>query len=63
MTGELLGEVDDVVVFPATHYVAGSERMRRAIEGIEVELQERLDYFEKNGKLLEAQRLRMRTSL
>ena len=62
MTGELLGEVDDVVVFPATHYVAGSERMRTAIEGIEVELQERLDYFEKNGKLLEAQRLRMRTS-
>ena len=62
MTGELLGEVEDVVVFPATHYVAGSERMRRAIEGIEVELQERLDYFEKNGKLLEAQRLRMRTT-
>ncbi len=62
VTGELLGEVDDVVVFPATHYVAGSERMRRAIEGIEVELQERLDYFEKNGKLLEAQRLRMRTT-
>ena len=62
VTGELLGEVDDVVVFPATHYVAGSERMRHAIEGIEVELQERLDYFEKNGKLLEAQRLRMRTT-
>jgi excinuclease ABC subunit B len=62
VTGELLGEVDDVVVFPATHYVAGTERMRRAIEGIEVELQERLDYFEKNGKLLEAQRLRMRTT-
>jgi excinuclease ABC subunit B len=62
VTGELLGEVDDVIVFPATHYVAGSERMRRAIEGIEVELQERLDYFEKNGKLLEAQRLRMRTT-
>jgi excinuclease ABC subunit B len=62
VTGELLGEVDDVVVFPATHYVAGSERMRRAIEGIEVELQERLDYFEKSGKLLEAQRLRMRTT-
>jgi excinuclease ABC subunit B len=62
VTGELLGEVDEVVVFPATHYVAGTERMRRAIEGIEVELQERLDYFEKNGKLLEAQRLRMRTT-
>ncbi len=62
VTGELLGEVEDVVVFPATHYVAGSERMRTAIAGIEVELQERLDYFEKNGKLLEAQRLRMRTT-
>ena len=56
------GRVEDVVVFPATHYVAGSERMRTAIAGIEVELQERLDYFEKNGKLLEAQRLRMRTT-
>ena len=62
VTGELLGDVEDVVVFPATHYVAGSERMRTAIAGIEVELQERLDYFEKNGKLLEAQRLRMRTT-
>jgi excinuclease ABC subunit B len=62
VTGEVLDEVDDVVVFPATHYVAGTERMRHAIEGIEVELQERLDYFEKNGKLLEAQRLRMRTT-
>ncbi len=62
LTGEVLGEMDEVVVFPATHYVAGTERMRRAIEGIEVELQERLEYFEKNGKLLEAQRLRMRTN-
>ena len=62
VTGELLNEVEDVVVFPATHYVAGTERMQRAIEGIEVELQERLAYFESTGKLLEAQRLRMRTS-
>ncbi|HTT88986.1 MAG TPA: excinuclease ABC subunit UvrB [Acidimicrobiales bacterium] len=62
VTGELLGDVGEVIVFPATHYIAGSERMRRAIEGIEVELQERLDYFEKQGKLLEAQRLRMRTT-
>jgi excinuclease ABC subunit B len=62
VTGELLNEVDDVVVFPATHYVAGTERMRHAIEGIEVELQQRLEYFESAGKLLEAQRLRMRTS-
>src|SRR5206468_10931817 len=47
--------------WPATHYVAGSERMRRAIGQIEEELRERLAFFEKEGKLLEAQRLRMRT--
>ncbi|HMK98003.1 MAG TPA: helicase-related protein, partial [Acidimicrobiales bacterium] len=62
LTGELLGELSEVVVFPATHYVAGEERMRRAIEGIEAELRERLAWFEEQGKLLEAQRLRMRTS-
>ncbi len=62
VTGEVLGELDEVVIFPATHYVAGTERMRRAIEGIEVELQQRLELFESQGKLLEAQRLRMRTN-
>src|SRR4051794_9154175 len=62
LTGEILEVLEDVVVFPATHYVAGEERMKRAIAGIEVELQERLAWFEKQGKLLEAQRLRMRTS-
>jgi len=62
LTGEQLGEPDEVVLFPATHYVAGEERMRRAIAGIEAELQERLAYFEREGKLLEAQRLRMRTT-
>ncbi|HXW78608.1 MAG TPA: excinuclease ABC subunit UvrB [Acidimicrobiales bacterium] len=62
LTGELLGQLEEVMVFPATHYVAGDERMRRAIEGIEAELQERLAFFQKQGKLLEAQRLRMRTS-
>jgi excinuclease ABC subunit B len=62
LTGEVLGEIDEVVVFPATHYVAGTERMRRAIGDIEVELQERLEFFESQGKLLEAQRLRMRTN-
>ena len=62
VTGERLQTLSEVVVFPATHYVAGEERMRRAIEGIEVELQERLAQFEKEGKLLEAQRLRMRTT-
>ena len=50
------------MIFPATHYVAGDERMRVAIGGIEAELQERLAWFEAEGKLLEAQRLRMRTS-
>ena len=49
------------MVFPATHYVAGDERMQRAVKGIEAELQERLALFEEQGKLLEAQRLRMRT--
>ncbi|MGH9115345.1 MAG: excinuclease ABC subunit UvrB [Acidimicrobiales bacterium] len=62
LTGEQLGELDELVIFPATHYVAGEERLQRAIRGIEAELQERLAWFESQGKLLEAQRLRMRTS-
>ena len=62
LTGEQLGEPDELVIFPATHYVAGEERMQVALKGIEAELQERLAHFEKEGKLLEAQRLRMRTS-
>jgi excinuclease ABC subunit B len=61
LTGEQLHELPRVQVFPATHYVAGDERMRKAVVGIEAELQERLAWFEANGKLLEAQRLRMRT--
>ncbi|MFP5377834.1 MAG: excinuclease ABC subunit UvrB [Acidimicrobiia bacterium] len=61
LTGEHLGEVEELSVFPATHYVAGDERMRRAIGAIETELQQRLAFFEREGKLLEAQRLRMRT--
>ena len=61
LTGEQLRETPRIQVFPATHYVAGEERMRKAVIGIEAELQERLAYFEKEGKLLEAQRLRMRT--
>src|SRR5438309_1310691 len=61
LTGEVLGEIEDMTIFPATHYATGEERMKRAIVGIEKELQERLAYFEKEGKLLEAQRLRMRT--
>ncbi|MBK9181323.1 MAG: excinuclease ABC subunit UvrB [Acidimicrobiales bacterium] len=61
LTGEHLRELDEVVIFPATHYVASDQRMREAIVGIEAELQERLAEFEAQGKLLEAQRLRMRT--
>lgn len=61
LTGEQLEELRRAYVFPATHYVAGVERMARAIGGIEAELQQQLATFEAEGKLLEAQRLRMRT--
>jgi excinuclease ABC subunit B len=61
LTGEQLSELSRAHVFPATHYVTGPERLRSAMAGIEVELQERLQWFEENDKLLEAQRLRMRT--
>ena len=62
VTGEILTEDTEIYVFPATHYVAGPERMERAIAGIEAELEQRLAEFESQGKLLEAQRLRMRTT-
>jgi excinuclease ABC subunit B len=62
LTGEVVSEDQELYVFPATHYVAGEERMERAIAGIEVELAERLAELERHGKLLEAQRLRMRTT-
>src|SRR3954463_14102588 len=61
VTGEHLGNIPDLTLFPATHYVTGDERMKVAIGRIEHELQERLAWFEQEGKLLEAQRLRMRT--
>ena len=61
LTGEILGDLDELVIFPASHYVAGDERMRKAIAGIEIELRERLRELESQDKLLEAQRLRMRT--
>ena len=61
VTGEKVRTHDEFVLLPATHYVAGEERLQRAIGRIEVELQERLAQFEAEGKLLEAQRLRMRT--
>ena len=62
VTGDVIKEVDHVYLFPASHYVAGEERMKRAIASIEAELEERLEWFESQGKLLEAQRLRMRTT-
>ncbi|WP_431959843.1 excinuclease ABC subunit UvrB [Actinacidiphila sp. bgisy160] len=62
LTGEIVTDDQQLYVFPATHYVAGPERMERAIAGIEKELGEQLAVMEKQGKLLEAQRLRMRTT-
>ncbi|WP_159625377.1 MULTISPECIES: excinuclease ABC subunit UvrB [Actinomyces] len=62
VTGDVIAPAEQVFVFPASHYVAGPERMSRAIEGIEAELAERLAVLERDGKLLEAQRLRMRTT-
>ncbi|HEY3535612.1 MAG TPA: excinuclease ABC subunit UvrB [Pedococcus sp.] len=62
LSGEVMHEEQEMYVFPATHYVAGPERMERAIRGIELELADRLAELEKQGKLLEAQRLRMRTT-
>ncbi|MEA2476023.1 MAG: excinuclease subunit [Actinomycetota bacterium] len=61
LTGEVTRELDHVTVYPASHYVASRERMERAIIQIESELSDRLQYFDSKGKLLEAQRLRMRT--
>ncbi|TDD27619.1 excinuclease ABC subunit UvrB [Actinomadura sp. KC06] len=62
LTGELITEDEELYVFPASHYVAGPERMERAIRDIEAELEDTLAVMERQGKMLEAQRLRMRTS-
>ncbi|MGA5577558.1 excinuclease ABC subunit UvrB [Streptomyces koyangensis] len=62
LTGEIISDEQQLYVFPASHYVAGPERMERAVNDIEQELGERLTVLEKQGKLLEAQRLRMRTT-
>ena len=61
LTGERLETLDELVIFPATHYATSEQRMQAAIERIQSELQAQLEAFEKDGKLLEAQRLRMRT--
>ncbi|MDX6391768.1 MAG: excinuclease subunit [Streptosporangiaceae bacterium] len=62
LTGEVVSEDEELYIFPASHYVAGPERMERAIAGIEAELAARLAELERAGSLLEAQRLRMRTA-
>lgn len=62
VTGDVVSTVDAIHIFPATHYVAGPERMEKAIASIEAELEVRLADLERNNKLLEAQRLRMRTT-
>jgi len=62
LTGEVISQLDAVAIFPASHYVASATQMGRAIEAIENELAERLREFEAAGKLLEAQRIKMRTN-
>ena len=62
LTGEIIRDEEEMYIFPATHYAAGPETMKRAISAIEDELAIQLESFEKQGKLLEAQRLRMRTT-
>ncbi|WP_104090372.1 excinuclease ABC subunit UvrB [Cryobacterium sp. N19] len=62
LTGDIVKKLDSVSVFPGSHYVASDDVMRRAIGTIEIELAERLEVLEREGKLLEAQRLRMRTT-
>ncbi len=61
VTGEVLGTRNHVAIYPASHYVTNKDKLLRAISGIERELSDRLKYFEENGKLLEAQRLKQRT--
>jgi excinuclease ABC subunit B len=61
VTGELLEDLDELTIFPAKHFITPEEKLKRAITSIEVELEERLAYFKREGKLLEAQRLELRT--
>ncbi len=62
LTGEIVRDEEEIYIFPATHYAAGPETMKRAMGEIEDELQIQLNLFKKQGKLLEEQRLRMRTT-
>jgi excinuclease ABC subunit B len=61
MTGEYVESKDEITIFPAKHFITPDEKLRRAVTAIEIELEERLKYFRDNGKLLEAQRLEMRS--
>ncbi|RMD94678.1 MAG: excinuclease ABC subunit UvrB [Calditrichaeota bacterium] len=61
LTGEIISEQDTVAIYPAKHFVTPQEKLQRAIQSIREELEERLEYFRSQGKLLEAQRLEMRT--
>ncbi|MEE6726620.1 excinuclease ABC subunit UvrB [Pediococcus acidilactici] len=62
LTGEIIGDRDHITIFPATHFMTNEDRMEHAIEGIEAELKDRLAELEGQGKLLEAQRLKQRTT-
>jgi excinuclease ABC subunit B len=62
LTGEIVRDESEMYIFPATHYAAGPETMERAIGEIEAELEKKVDEFERSGKLLEAQRIKMRTT-
>ena len=62
VTGEVIRELGEMIIYPASHYVTTDERIRTAAAAIELELAERLEWLEKRDKLLEAQRLRMRTA-
>lgn len=62
LTGEVLAQLEDLVLFPARHYVTPHDKMRKGVVSIRAELDERIAELEKNGKLLEAQRLKMRTN-
>lgn len=61
LTGEILGEPDQTTIFPSSHYVTPRQKLEHAIEGIKQEFEERMEFFEKHNKLLEAQRLGQRT--
>ena len=62
LTGEIIRDEEEMYIFPASHYAAGPETMKRAVTQIQAEMEERVDLFERQNKLLEAQRIRMRTT-